>query len=270
MSKIITAFIFSNLIISSALAFIPQSIKILRSLAIIAAGGLLTYIQFALAVSASNRYPFAALLTVHWFLLLRAVSLLLLQPQSSVPFQKQSDGYRRNAVKNNVGDRNDSFNVLALVQRLAKSLGVMWSFRTIPRAINNIPPFSNTDKGYVPSRVVFLKYEALKFVASLLVFLLADYAHPSHAEIEARFTSKHEKSLSRLGDISGEEILTRIMVLIPAGMGAWAAVTVVYSATAIIFVACGLSGPSSWPPLFGSLRESYTLRRFWGYILPCR
>lgn len=35
---------------------------------------------------------------------------------------------------------------------------------------------------------------------------------------------------------------------------------------AAISVALGIYGPEQWPPMFGSLKDAYTVRRFWAYV----
>jgi hypothetical protein len=37
-----------------------------------------------------------------------------------------------------------------------------------------------------------------------------------------------------------------------------------HRALSIVFVSAGLSRPEDWPPFFGSVRDAYTLRNFWG------
>lgn len=39
-----------------------------------------------------------------------------------------------------------------------------------------------------------------------------------------------------------------------------------YDALGMFTVGTGFSEPTSWPPPFGRWRDSYTIRRFWGYV----
>lgn len=42
-----------------------------------------------------------------------------------------------------------------------------------------------------------------------------------------------------------------------------------YDAFGLVCVASGLSKPKYWPVPFGKWRDSYTIRRFWGYARIC-
>jgi hypothetical protein len=44
----------------------------------------------------------------------------------------------------------------------------------------------------------------------------------------------------------------------------WAHLDVSYSVAALITTALGIYSPRDWPPLFGSISDSWTVRRFWG------
>ena len=47
----------------------------------------------------------------------------------------------------------------------------------------------------------------------------------------------------------------------------YCALSGLYATLSIISVATGLYEPGDWPHLFGSLRDAYTLRKCWGYVL---
>jgi len=52
-----------------------------------------------------------------------------------------------------------------------------------------------------------------------------------------------------------------------SGLGVFCAQQGVYSLVALAAVGLGLSEPRYWRPLFGSISQAYTVRRFWRYAL---
>jgi hypothetical protein len=70
---------------------------------------------------------------------------------------------------------------------------------------------------------------------------------------------------TNLPPVTGQEVLARLgIVLLAWGpVGNWF-VDIDYRVTALVSVSLGISEPDEWPPLFGSIMETYTLRRFWG------
>ena len=68
---------------------------------------------------------------------------------------------------------------------------------------------------------------------------------------------------ARAGQISGAEVAMRILCTLGSGLGMFCSQQGVYSLMALIFVGLGVSEPRYWRPLFGSVTDGYTIRRFW-------
>ncbi|KAK2595458.1 hypothetical protein QQS21_006798 [Conoideocrella luteorostrata] len=64
--------------------------------------------------------------------------------------------------------------------------------------------------------------------------------------------------------LTSEQWATRIAITLISGLGAARIqIDYLYRICSIIAVLARVSGPDDWPPLFGSLTQAYSLRRFW-------
>jgi len=59
------------------------------------------------------------------------------------------------------------------------------------------------------------------------------------------------------------EVLVRIWCVFEFIILDWASLTAIHSVFASISVSLHLDLPKHWPPLFGSIRETYSLRNYW-------
>ncbi|KAF2464157.1 uncharacterized protein BDR25DRAFT_98668 [Lindgomyces ingoldianus] len=69
--------------------------------------------------------------------------------------------------------------------------------------------------------------------------------------------------LTRLRDVSAEELVIRFFTVLAAGIGLNCVQGGIYHVFALVSVALNLSDPQDWPPFYGSPRDTYTLRSFW-------
>ena len=68
--------------------------------------------------------------------------------------------------------------------------------------------------------------------------------------------------LRRMSAVTAREIVIRIYIYLNAVSVPYCTLRLAHSLAAIVAVLCGDS-PARWPPLFGRLRDAYTIRRFW-------
>lgn len=131
-----------------------------------------------------------------------------------------------------------------------------------PREVRNVPLFSSRDPSYVPTRAVFLRrHLSLLVLCYLTLDLLGLAADP---EANAGFFAPSKiPFFVRLSQVSSQEIAMRIFGTLGSGLGVLCSQQGVYSLLAILFVGTGLSEPVYWRPLFGSVSDAYTVRRFW-------
>ncbi|KAF3087274.1 hypothetical protein TWF569_008951 [Orbilia oligospora] len=154
--------------------------------------------------------------------------------------------------------------------RLWRGLSYCVNVRGIntPYQIKNVPAFDSKRPGWVPSRRRFLATSTAWF---LVLYLAQDffYSQEITKEDEVKFLGINRENLfwrhPQDGSITGDEMGYRIAVtslmwsiLIPLS------VNLQYTFLSILAVGTGVSEPKNWPPPFGSPKDSYTLRLFWG------
>ena len=160
----------------------------------------------------------------------------------------------------------------SLWERVSSGLEATCSCRWsgTPREVRNVPLFSSQDPSYEPTRAAFLRHHIFLLVSCYLMLDVLNLgADPEKNKIF--FAPAMIPFFTRLGQVSGEELAMRIFGTLGSGLGVFCSQQGVYSIVAMIAVGSGLSEPRYWRPLFGSVSEAYTLRRFWRYVaLPLR
>jgi hypothetical protein len=130
-------------------------------------------------------------------------------------------------------------------------------------SIKGLPTFSRDHPEHVPNKGEFLRRRIANIFITYLA-LDAIFASLPAPKPEIDVPEYKQALFSRIGDITLEEIIARpITVLLPA-FSIYGIFTVAYNIASVTAVFSGRSEPRNWPPLFGSFREAYTLRRFWG------
>ncbi|KAM0794047.1 hypothetical protein BDR22DRAFT_49050 [Usnea florida] len=149
--------------------------------------------------------------------------------------------------------------------RLRFGIWTTFSHRYIgsPYQAHHTTPYSSSDPTFVPRRQIFLLRRGSLLLAS---FLLIDFfAHNSPlGEDLTMFDKKHVKLLTRLQEVDKEEILTRVSISVGIWVGGYFIIQIVYGLPGFIAVACGLTSPASVRPVFGSIKNAYSIRGFWG------
>ncbi|KAI0975054.1 membrane bound O-acyl transferase family-domain-containing protein [Xylaria arbuscula] len=148
-----------------------------------------------------------------------------------------------------------------LLTRFAYGISITFSWRFIKSSqeIRNLPQL---DSSLIASRSRFLTHTAMTIVGCYLILDVMDIT--SDPEITAKFFSLDKVGfLSRLSDVSVEEIFMRYFAAIGLGVGLIAVQRGVYSIFAFFTVVTGVQGPTDWPPINGPLSKTYSLRIFW-------
>lgn len=148
--------------------------------------------------------------------------------------------------------------------RLKFGFQVATSFRYIgtPYQARNVPHFSASDPSYVPSRSNFLSRKAIIFLISFAVLDLINLG----ADPPLDFSPETIPLFTRVSHVTGQQLLTRLMTTLGYGIAVCSFQQLIHSIAALIDMGFGFSKVESWRPLFGSLEEAYTLRRFWGFV----
>jgi hypothetical protein len=130
------------------------------------------------------------------------------------------------------------------------------------KEVSNVPHFSAQNKEYTPSLARFLIGHFFTIIA---LYNLNTFA--INVQLQANqhlLTNAHIPFLTRLGDVSGEEILTRVKVSMSYWVAQYCYLQFLCSIFAFIAVALSPRSLPTWRPLFGSLADAYTTRGFWG------
>lgn len=130
-----------------------------------------------------------------------------------------------------------------------------------PWQVKNVPHFSSKDPSYVPTRQSFL-VRRLALIALCCIIYDVSAAQPPPEE---RLVSATKQSFfSRIGDITREELIFRIVCTVGFWIGSAAVLNLFTNTYAFLVVSLGISEPAAWPPSFDSPTEAYSVRQFWG------
>ncbi|KAK3167037.1 hypothetical protein OEA41_010162 [Lepraria neglecta] len=80
----------------------------------------------------------------------------------------------------------------------------------------------------------------------------------------SNFDATNQTYFRRFHAVSARETLLRAGLTVHFVWEAWALITSYHNALAIVFVSLGLDEPRDWPPIYGSISETYIIKRFWG------
>jgi hypothetical protein len=155
-----------------------------------------------------------------------------------------------------------------LIKRIKFGFHSMCSFRDIGTSyeVKGVPPFSSKDPKYVPTRKQILLKSILKFCICYLVIDIIESV-PQPPNITALYSAQNIPVFTRLGEISLEESIQRIVGSAVFWGVIYCVLNILQALLCIIFVGLGLNGAEEWRPLMGPLSRAYTVRGFWGYIL---
>jgi hypothetical protein len=149
------------------------------------------------------------------------------------------------------------------VLRFRQSFYLFFTLRDVgtPYAVKNIPPFSTSNPTWIPSRAAFLRRHIIIAVIGYLVADIPSIMPPIDPQLAAQMSLP---VFSRLLHISFEEAITRFTLTALSWVAGMATLSYFHSSLAILFVGSRLSEPRFWPPQFGSLKDSHSLRGWWG------
>ncbi|PNS14716.1 hypothetical protein CAC42_1738 [Sphaceloma murrayae] len=123
-----------------------------------------------------------------------------------------------------------------------------------------VPAFKKKDPAYIPTRWSLLLERLWGVCWTLsIIWLIRKYRIQATPD---DFLSVPNDFLLRLGEVSYREAVIRIQYSIGGYTMQYMSLRACHSLLTCIALLLG-QGPEQWPPLFGSLREAYTVRRFY-------
>jgi hypothetical protein len=172
-------------------------------------------------------------------------------------------GGQRNANLN-LADRKklqrQSSNLLSRLQ-WGLSTATTWRAPATPWEVKGTPHFKQ-----LPSRGHFIAENTMRLIWSLLILDMMSLVggQPNPEANAAKFSWDKVRILTRLGEVSRDEVILRIVVVYVRWMAIYYFIQAFYCFLAIIFVSTGILEVISWPPMFGSITQMYTVRHTWG------
>ncbi|KAI5290227.1 hypothetical protein KEM54_002142 [Ascosphaera aggregata] len=133
------------------------------------------------------------------------------------------------------------------------------NFRRIHHAdqAKNIPRFSQWP--LYPSKLQFLAFRCLRTAVLYVLMDIIGSTRDDTIDMDAW-------SLSRLwqNGFPRRDICFAVICAILYWFNAYLILTIQYDVMSMIVVMLNFDDPPDWPPLFGSIGQAYTLRKFWG------
>lgn len=144
--------------------------------------------------------------------------------------------------------------------RFGISLAATWRGAGTAWEVKYTPQFER-----LPSRPRFVIDTILKLACELLILdALSLPKGGTPAENAVTFSWGKIRLLSRLGEVSSDEIILRLQTCFGFWVGTYYAIRAMHHTLAIVGVVTGLKDVHRWPPVFGPITQTYTIRRFWG------
>ncbi|KAH7320699.1 membrane bound O-acyl transferase family-domain-containing protein [Stachybotrys elegans] len=137
-------------------------------------------------------------------------------------------------------------------------------FPTTKWPVKTIPPFSRTNPEFVPERAVFILTELARVIFCLLFLVFLDLLPKNADENLVIFSSQRIPFFRRGNSLTLNEIIVRSASVLVYWTSQYIIIQAVYSTLAAITVALGMTPVQSWPPVFGFISDSYSIRQFWG------
>ncbi|KAB5522131.1 membrane bound O-acyl transferase family-domain-containing protein [Coniochaeta sp. 2T2.1] len=132
-----------------------------------------------------------------------------------------------------------------------------------PYETKNCPHFSAEDKSYVPSRSRYM-LRTLGSVVACYLFVDINDATSLSGENARLFAPDQIPFFFRLGSVTIDQIALRLVIAVMVWAATYCLIRMAYDMVGIAAVSLRITGVRSWRPLFGSVWDLYTLRRFWG------
>ena len=214
-----------------------------------------------------GRVPWAAFVAGNTILAaLQYVEMSLLRRWT---FEKE--GRRLFVDRRRMKKATDSPQEASLLERLYFGYFVALSSRhtATPYEAKCTPRFSASDPTFIPSRTRFLcKRATIGLLSYLMLDLAALGSRSQHARNAVSRPPEHIPILARVGDVSAQELGVRMQDSLGYYIFCYCLIQCYTSIFACVVVGLDLDKVEYWRPNFDSLKESYNLRQFWGFVKP--
>ncbi|KAF7889118.1 hypothetical protein EAF00_009418 [Botryotinia globosa] len=129
--------------------------------------------------------------------------------------------------------------------------------------VKNVPPFSEHDRSYIPTRKEFLRSTALRAgICYIIMDILSSSGDPTrNAEV---YAPNLVPVFARLHHHTFEQLLMRVATSTATLFSIYCLVNIMRSVIAFLAVFLNITDVTCWRPVFGSLSEASSIRGFWG------
>lgn len=138
-----------------------------------------------------------------------------------------------------------------------KAYKMLWNPRGIGtswQVLKTLQPGVQDGTTKIHSRRAFLRRRLLTIICRYIA--LAVFYEVSESDM-----------LTQPGPLTGREIVGRTHIVIHFIVHNWLWIATVHECLSIVFIyVLRLDEPHEWPPMYGSLLEAYTVRRFWAHF----
>jgi hypothetical protein len=143
-----------------------------------------------------------------------------------------------------------------------------------PWEVKSVPHFSKAGSAWVPSRVEFVKANLSQILVGLVIldgfWLLSKMADAEEKKVVSnprqngglRFPGLI--AVASLTDLSLETLTQKALTMILVRLAMIQIVVVLHSCLAVATVITNIYAPHNWRPIFGSVRDCWSVRQFWG------
>ena len=143
---------------------------------------------------------------------------------------------------------------------------IQWAFNQLfnPRwsiSSSNLPPFDKRDPVRSPTKPTFLTQKLWDLAWTItLIYLFETYTPELYIE---DFTEVSDGYLHRIFSVTPREITIRTYLAVASLSIPYLTLRAAHNIAGFLAVAFGDS-PAGWRPLYGGIKEAYTMRRFYG------
>ena len=124
-----------------------------------------------------------------------------------------------------------------------------------------LPPFRRKDRSYIPTKARFLVTRSWDLIwTAALIYVINHYRLNIWPD---DFTTVPDGFLRRIPSVTAREWVIRIYIAIVGKFEPYLALRAGHSLVSIIGVGVLGDIPERYPPLFGSVKEAYSVRRFY-------
>ncbi|KIY02558.1 uncharacterized protein Z520_01023 [Fonsecaea multimorphosa CBS 102226] len=149
-------------------------------------------------------------------------------------------------------------------QRLVAGLRLLFSPRLhVPK--KSIPPFDATEPNHVPTRWQFLCRRATSIAWMATAYYCVFHRYPLRVLI-TDYARPREHLLGRLSQVSGREAVVRVYTAFKEHFRNYLLMSLGHSTSSLVGVFLFQDDPADWPPLYGSLKDAYTVRRYYSHF----